>query len=255
MKTTHPDQPGTKKVNAGGVKVHADAVARWVPTNCLHCGVPLPYEKSGHKFCGHSCAQSHNNIGVKRNFSKKPPVNPEGNCLSCGESVGIDRRFCNQSCYQAFRGVGVDHSPSSCGSCGKPIKPTQYFCSYQCQQDEDFRSRSDLANSTGNARDAWKTDHAIRRFLLKTRPNQCVLCDGVEWKNQPIPLVMDHINGNSDDWRLINLRLICPNCDAQTPTYKGKNKGKSGERARKRLEHYHMDRGLAKINDPGASED
>ena len=35
---------------------------------------------------------------------------------------------------------------------------------------------------------------------------------------------MDHINGRASDNRRENLRLICPNCDSQLPTYKSRNK-------------------------------
>ncbi len=40
-----------------------------------------------------------------------------------------------------------------------------------------------------------------------------------------MPLELDHINGDRDDNRLGNLRVICPNCHAQTPTYRGRNIG------------------------------
>jgi 5-methylcytosine-specific restriction endonuclease McrA len=40
-----------------------------------------------------------------------------------------------------------------------------------------------------------------------------------------MPLVLDHIDGNSDNWDLKNLRMICCNCDALTPTYKNRNRG------------------------------
>ena len=44
--------------------------------------------------------------------------------------------------------------------------------------------------------------------------------------------VLDHIDGNSENnWRS-NLRLVCPNCDSQLPTYKAKNKG-SGRHVRR----------------------
>lgn len=46
------------------------------------------------------------------------------------------------------------------------------------------------------------------------------------WNEQPLPLVLDHISGNSLDNSPQNLRLLCPNCDAQLPTRGGKNAGR-----------------------------
>lgn len=54
--------------------------------------------------------------------------------------------------------------------------------------------------------------------------HECSSCNLTMWKNLPIPLELDHVNGISTDNRLENLRLLCPNCHALTPTYRGKNK-------------------------------
>lgn len=49
-------------------------------------------------------------------------------------------------------------------------------------------------------------------------------CGLSKWHGKPITLELDHINGISDDHRLCNLRLLCPNCHSQTKTFKGRNK-------------------------------
>jgi 5-methylcytosine-specific restriction endonuclease McrA len=54
---------------------------------------------------------------------------------------------------------------------------------------------------------------------------RCEACGLAEWKGKPIPLELHHLNGDSTDNRIENIRILCPNCHAQTPTYRGKNIG------------------------------
>jgi 5-methylcytosine-specific restriction endonuclease McrA len=55
----------------------------------------------------------------------------------------------------------------------------------------------------------------------------CSCCSGTEWLGKPMPLELDHINGDNANNSLDNLRLLCPNCHAQTPTYRGKNQDRA----------------------------
>jgi HNH endonuclease len=71
-----------------------------------------------------------------------------------------------------------------------------------------------------------KTDRLKRRLILDgLKRSICERCLRGTWNSRGIPLELDHINGRRDDNRLENLRLLCPNCHAQTPTYRGRNIG------------------------------
>ncbi len=70
--------------------------------------------------------------------------------------------------------------------------------------------------------------HTLRLKLLKSglKKHRCEICKHSVWNNKPIPLELDHIDGNRFNNTLNNLRVICPNCHAQTETHAGKNSGK-----------------------------
>jgi hypothetical protein len=50
--------------------------------------------------------------------------------------------------------------------------------------------------------------------------HHCALCEtGPEWRGRRLTLEIDHVNGDMADNRPENLRFLCPNCHATTPTY------------------------------------
>jgi 5-methylcytosine-specific restriction endonuclease McrA len=72
---------------------------------------------------------------------------------------------------------------------------------------------------------SYSTSMLRKRLIdagLKT--HKCESCGRVKWLNNKIPLEVDHINGISNDHRIENLRLLCPNCHALTPTWRGRNR-------------------------------
>lgn len=74
--------------------------------------------------------------------------------------------------------------------------------------------------------DSYHQSYKLKLRLIAEgiKQHKCEKCGIIEWMGQPTPIELDHINGNNRDNRLENLRLLCPNCHAQTPTYRGRNK-------------------------------
>lgn len=58
------------------------------------------------------------------------------------------------------------------------------------------------------------------KIEYKCYSEDCNITD--KWLNNPIILELDHIDGNRNNNNLKNLRLLCPNCHSQTPTFRGR---------------------------------
>jgi hypothetical protein len=86
--------------------------------------------------------------------------------------------------------------------------------------------RTDLADLL--CRDSRVGTNYLRRRLLREGvfAHRCVCCGFTEWEGQPVPLELDHIDGDRTNNEIGNLRLVCPNCHALTDTYRGRNVGR-----------------------------
>lgn len=93
-----------------------------------------------------------------------------------------------------------------------------------------------LARNTSNAmtpleevlvEESCYSTSKLRRRLIDNglKRHRCERCGLEVWHGQPIPLELEHVNGRKTDNRIENLQLLCPNCHAMTPTYRGRNIG------------------------------
>jgi Zn finger protein HypA/HybF involved in hydrogenase expression len=151
-------------------------------------------------------------------------------------------KFCSRSCSAKVNNRGVRrHGESSrglsnCVNCGSELKPRQTkFCKPSCQKE---LQRSELIAEwlkTGTAIVSSRKSHYIRQYILEEQNHTCAICPtGVKWFGKGLTLILDHIDGNSENSARSNLRLICPNCDSQLDTYKAKNKGNGRHSRRER---------------------
>ena len=64
-----------------------------------------------------------------------------------------------------------------------------------------------------------------RLFSIGLKQQNCERCGWAERSlGGYLPLELDHINGDRNDNRLRNLRVLCPNCHSLTPTHRGRKR-------------------------------
>ena len=172
------------------------------PKRCKLCNNPICYEKRQNDYCNHSCAATFcNKKWFHEDGRSKKVKHP--NCLDCGSDIRslIGYKFCNRTCQARHEWKVLKQ---------KILDSHEIPCEYE------------------------RHKHILRKFLFETRGKKCEICGLTEWRGKEIPLVVDHIDGHSNNNRLDNLRVLCCNCDAQTPTYKSKNRGKGRAYRRQR---------------------
>jgi len=73
-------------------------------------------------------------------------------------------------------------------------------------------------------RDILSMSHGTRRKrVILEQNNKCNRCGINEWLGNPITLELDHKNGDRNKNNRSNLEALCPNCHAQTDTWRGRN--------------------------------
>jgi hypothetical protein len=160
------------------------------PILCKHCCIPLSYEESqaGKVFCSRSCSATFNN--TRRVKEKK--------CENCGILFsGAGKKYCSSKC---------------CGLHKSEEKKSKWLTSGSIEQ---------KSTNVNTVRSKY-----VRSYILSEQNGLCANCSIPEvWKGKPLVFVLDHVDGNYLNNNRENLRLICPNCDSQTDTYKGRNLG------------------------------
>jgi hypothetical protein len=162
------------------------------PKLCKFCKSQISYDKRLNDFCSRSCSASYNNLGIKRNYASGEYC--ERPCLNCGT---LTRQMC---------------------------------CSHECSQKRKYNLFIEewLNGNVSGVVSMNGVSNYIRRWLIEQRGEKCELCGWCEIHpiTGKVPVQIDHIDGDSSNCNLSNLRILCPNCHSLTPTFGALNKGR-----------------------------
>lgn len=156
----------------------------------------------------------------------KKPVKITTNHLceyGCGKTAQYETRAGKKICESSSNKCSVNRNKNSSGL----IKHHASNSGYEFTEED---RRKGIAKYNENLVKTKLVEYSTignaKRLLIEVVgvENKCSEC-GLHsvWNNKPIVMHLDHINGNNRDFRIANLRLLCPNCHSQTETYCGTN--------------------------------
>ena len=164
----------------------------------------------------------------------------ENKCKNCGVDIQKNRKFCSKSCA-AIHNNSLHPKRTNgrikpdCKNCGKKLDTFQkVYCNNKCQQEYFYKEISIPKILNGEVINS----NTKKKYLKETVLDKCSECGvGEIWQGKLLTLQIDHIDGNSDNNNLSNLRLLCPNCHSQTETYGSKGNGSRYKKKTKRNEY------------------
>lgn len=148
--------------------------------------------------CDHGCG----NIAQFKNVSGKIT------CLENSSSCPAIRKRNSDSVINSYR-TGKK----------KPMKEVYESLSSEKKEKMNWNKDNKKADFSYNG----KGNH--KGVLILERGHRCESCKLPEWLGKPITLELEHIDGDRKNNIKSNLKLLCPNCHSQTPTWKIGNKG------------------------------
>ena len=138
-------------------------------------------------------------------------------CKKCNTPLSYEQRlgensFCSRKCAAGSR-------------IHKPLVPRRSFkeaalCAWRIKKTLDMES--------------WKqgkliiSDDRAKTLLIFEQGENCSQCGWAERNpfSNTIPIELEHVDGDCYNNKYENTKLLCPNCHALTPTFRGLNVGK-----------------------------
>ena len=191
-----------------------DELSKIAKCECRECYNFFKYRYgSTGKYCSQSCAAKENNrTYVKRKKLDDKEIVPTGKYKS---GKIIYKTKCSEATCETLIGVRSKYC-------------SDHYSEVQAQSKLDKWLSGEWSGGT-----KLSLSQTIRTYLLEQANYKCSSCgfDKRHPDDNSCILEIDHSDGNPENHRPENLRVLCPNCHALTSTYRGRNAG-SGRKLR-----------------------
>ena len=188
---------------------------------CPKCGNKV---KKGNKFCNQSCAASFNNV----KFRKRKSEQLTANCLNC--NVRFEYRsnrqygmYCGNTCQHEHKANILyeeieEHGGWPDGKLNKKKKP------YSEQQRRKMMKKYLIHKNGDKCEECGWNEVNIHTKKSKELIARC--------KPPLSACTLEHSDGNPDNNKLDNLKILCPSCHSLTKFYGSRGKGHDERRNR-----------------------
>jgi Zn finger protein HypA/HybF involved in hydrogenase expression len=161
------------------------------PKTCKCCNTPLEYEKRVNSFCNSVCSATYNN--------------------KLREPRSIESRLKTSTTLKS--------KPKQV----KPPKPVKVNVDKVYERIKIDRTQK-YKDKLLSADYSTLKYESLKKRIKYEQDETCNCCGLKLWNGLPIALELEHKDGNHDNNSRDNLEMLCPNCHAQTSTWRGRNK-------------------------------
>lgn len=206
------------------------------PKLCSNCGNVIEYQNRHGKYCSKKCSAVSTNSRLPRRkkggidkYQRNKILNSKIKKLK--SNIKKLTLIKEKQCF--ILRYNYKKENHFCLFCKQYFEENKNFCNNDCLAKNNFMNSFLDWYYSETYINKYKNP-LIKQFVITMRGYQCSRCHISEYNGKPLTLHLEHIDGDATNNTKENVCLLCPNCHALTPTYKGKNIGNGKREWRKK---------------------